>query len=143
MFARALWGQQRKFTTMWDTKYPSGNCQGSSNSHCGATFVPDAADQAPYLPEGHPPCGTPGGAEGVCPCPKSNIPWSIKWSRALCSFLGSEGFWGGHVGPFFHREMFGFSFWDNRPGNRRSIATLRAKWTGQLFSNPFPCCHLS
>lgn len=67
------------------------------------------------------------------PAPKSNIPWSIKWSRALCNTLLAEGFWGGHVGPWFHREMFGFSFWDSDPGNNNSIATLRAKWTGKLM----------
>eukprot|EP00121_Abeoforma_whisleri_P005526 Awhi_evm1s5012 len=50
MFARALWGQERKFTTKWDTKYPDGHCQGSTNSHCGHSFIPDAADQVAYLP---------------------------------------------------------------------------------------------
>ena len=53
MFARALWGNQRKHTTAWDTKYPGkfdsakGPCVGGRNSHCGAGFVPDANDQAP------------------------------------------------------------------------------------------------
>ena len=53
MFARALWGNQRKHTTAWDTKYPgkfdsaAGPCVGGRNSHCGAGFVPDANDQAP------------------------------------------------------------------------------------------------
>jgi len=69
LFARALWGQQRRFTTMWDQKYPDGNCQGSKNSHCGATFIPSAEDQIPYLPEGHPPCNHPPGAEGISPAP--------------------------------------------------------------------------
>ena len=73
------------------------------------------------------------GAEGVTSAPKSDIPWSIKWSRAFCQYLGSEGYWGGQVGPFFHRERFGFSFWDN--GNN---ATLRAKWTGELKENIYP-----
>lgn len=139
MFARAQWGDERKFTTKWDAAYPGttgsayGPCQGSTNAHCGSTFVPNAEDQAPYLPEGHPPCGTPGGAEGVFSAPKSNIPWSIKWSRAFCAALGSEGFWGGHTGPWFHREFFGFSFWDSAPSNNNSNAILRAKWTGRLM----------
>jgi hypothetical protein len=141
MFARALWGQERRFTTKWDAKYPGtvgtayGPCQGSSNAHCGATFVPDAADQAPFLPEGHAVCGTPGGAEGVSGAPKSNIPWSIKWSRDICQYIGSEGFWGGHVGPYFHREKFGFSFWDNDKNNNNSNATMRGKWTGKLMES--------
>ncbi|WCL49342.1 hypothetical protein [Leptospira sp. GIMC2001] len=139
MFKRALWGQERRFTTMWDSKYPGTNgsaygpCAGSGNAHCGATFIPDLEDQAAYLPSGHPGCSTQAGAEGVTGAPKTDIPWSIKWSRAFCQYLGSEGFWGGHVGPFFHREKFGFSFYDN--GNN---ATLRAKWTGELMDNRYP-----
>jgi len=139
MFARALWGDERKFTTMWDAEYPGtvgsaeGPCQGSSNAHCGASFIPALDDQAPYLPEGHPGCTAQAGAEGVFSGPKSNIPWSIKWSRGLCNTLIAEGFWGGHVGPWFHREKFGFSFWDNDPSNNNNNAILRAKWTGNLM----------
>ncbi|MDX1957753.1 MAG: hypothetical protein SFU98_04220 [Leptospiraceae bacterium] len=132
MFKRALWGDERKFTTQWNTKYPSDTCVNSTDAHCGATFIPNANDQTAYLPSGHAACTTQAGAEGVSSAPKSNIPWSIKWSRAFCQYLGSEGFWGGHVGPFFHREKFGFSFWDNETQNNNSNATLRAKWTGQL-----------
>lgn len=141
MSARALWGDQRKFTTIWDAKYPgkegsaAGPCQNSSNPHCGATFIPDAEDQAPYLPIDFTACTVQGGAEGINSAPKSNIPWSIKWSRALGQFLQSEGFWGGHVGPWFHREKFGFSFWDSDVSNNNSNAVLRAKWTGKLMPN--------
>ena len=141
MFARALWGDERKFTTMWDSKYPgevgsaSGPCQGSGNAHCGATFVPDLDDQAPYLPDGHPGCSTQAGSEGVFSGPKSNIPWSIKWSRGFCNTLLAEGYWGGHVGPWFHREQFGLSFWDPDPANNDNNAILRAKWTGALMPN--------
>jgi hypothetical protein len=45
----------------------------------------------------------------------------------------AEGFWGGHVGPWFHREKFGLSFWDNDPSNNNNNAVLRAKWTGNLM----------
>lgn len=139
MFARALWGDQRMYTTMWDDKYPGeegsaeGPCQNSTNPHCGASFIPDAEDQAQYLPEGYTACGLQAGAEGIFSAPKSNIPWSIKWVRAFGSVLGSEGFWGGHVGPWFHREKFGFSFWDIDVDNNNSNAFLRAKWTGNLM----------
>lgn len=139
MFARALWGDERKFTTQWDAKYPgtlgsaAGPCVGSTNAHCGATFVPDLLDQAPYLPAGHPGCVDQQGAEGVFSGPKSDIPWSIKWSRGFCNTLLAEGFWGGHMGPWFHREQFGLSFWDNDPANLNNNAVLRAKWTGQLM----------
>lgn len=139
LFARALWGDQRKNTTMWDDKYPgrlgsaAGPCQGSDNSHCGATFVPDVDDQIPYLPSGHDPCGTGAGSEGVFSGPKSNIPWSLKWSRGFCNTLIAEGFWGAHVGPWFHRERFGMSFWDGDPDNNNNNAGLRVKWGGDLM----------
>lgn len=141
MFLRAHWGDERKFTTMWDTQYPgtngsaAGPCQGSNNAHCGATFIPSPEDQLAYLPEGHEGCGLQQGSEGVFSGPKSNIPWSLKWSRAFCNTLRAEGFWGGHVGPWFHREKFGFSFWDNDPNNNNNNAILRAKWTGNLLPN--------
>lgn len=136
LFARALWGDERKFTTAWDSKYPgttgsaAGPCQGSSNSHCGASFMPELNDQLAYLPENHAGCTAGEGSEGVFSGPKSNIPWSVKWSRGFCNTLKAEGFWGGHVGPWFHREKFGFSFWDVNPKNNGSQAVLRAKWSG-------------
>lgn len=141
LFARALWGDERKFTTMWDEDYPgtqgsaAGPCQGSGNAHCGASFIPNLEDQAPYLPHDHSGCGLQQGVEGVFSGPKSNIPWSIKWSRAFCNTLKAEGFWGGHVGPWFHREKFGFSFWDNNPHDNNNNAILRAKWSGNLMPN--------
>jgi hypothetical protein len=146
MFARALWGDERKFTTDWDDEYPGTNgsafgpCQGSSNAHCGATFIPSPEDQAPYLPDGHAACTEEAGSEGVFSGPKSNIPWAIKWSRGLCNTLIAEGFWGGHVGPWFHREKFGLSFWDPDPDNNNNNSPLRAKWSGasmpSLYCNP-------
>lgn len=144
MFKRALWGDERKFTTKWDKKYPGklgsafGPCQGSKNAHCGASFIPDERDQAPYFSDAKLVCKAQAGAEGVFSAPKSNIPWSLKWSRAFCNTLAAEGFWGGHTGPFFHREKFGFSFWDNDLSNNNSIAVLRAKWTGKLMPNLYP-----
>ncbi len=143
LFSRALWGDERKFTTMWDSQYPgengsaAGPCQGSGNAHCGASFIPNFQDQVPYLPQGHEGCSAGAGAEGVFNASKSNIPWSIKWSRSFCSALKTEGFWGGHVGPRFHREKFGFSFWDSKPQDNNSIAVLRAKWGGKLLDNVY------
>lgn len=144
MFARALWGDERQFTNKWDVKYPgklgsaAGPCLGAKNAHCGATFIPDKADQSPYLPAGHPGCSTQQGSEGVFNGPKSNIPWSIKWSRAFCNTLAAEGFWGGHVGPWFHREKFGLNFWDADAKNNNSHAIVRAKWTGKLMPSLYP-----
>jgi hypothetical protein len=145
LFIRALWGDERNFTHLWD-KYPGvadsayGPCVAGTNPHCGATFFPsDPADQAPYLPSGFTPITfLPSGSEGVFPSPKSNIPWSIKWVRAFSAALKTEGFWGGHTGPWFHRETFGFSFWDSDPLNNNSIAILRAKWSGTLNPGFYP-----
>ena len=140
MFKRAHWGDERKFTKLWDTKYPgttvsaAGPCIGlNNNAHCGATFIPSAADQAPYFTGTPQVCTATAGSEGVFSGPKSNIPWSIKWSRGFCNTLAAEGFWGGHVGPWFHREKFGFSFWDADVNKNGSAAVLRAKWTGRLM----------
>jgi len=143
MFARAQWGEERKHSTKWDSKYRSngqgsyGPCGSNSGAHCGSTFVPDARDQQAYLPRGHPACTAGGGgAEGVFSGPKSDIPWSVKFSRAVCNTIKAEGFCGGHVGPFFRREKFGWAFWDADRGNSGSNAIMRGKWTGRLMSNP-------
>ena len=85
MFARALWGQERKLSTKWDEEYPEGKCEAGSDLHCGHSFLPSAEDQVSYLPEGHPACGLGGGAEGISSAAKVNIPWSIKWVRVFCS----------------------------------------------------------
>lgn len=55
----------------------------------------------------------------------------------MCNTLHAEGFWGGHTGPFFHREKFGFSFWDPDPSDNKNNAILRAKWTGRLMENVY------
>lgn len=133
IFARALWAQERRWTRKWDAKYTEQpRCGGSTNAHCGASFLPDAADQAAYLPAGHKACGRGAGAEGVFVASKSNIPWSIKWVRSFCDALETEGFNGGHVGPFFRRTKFGWSFWDINAGNFHSGAVFRGKWGGNL-----------
>ena len=38
----------------------------------------------------------------------------------------------GHLGPFWHREYFGWSFYDQDPSNNGNNAVMRAKWTGTL-----------
>ena len=93
MSARALWGDQRKFTTQWDVQYPGnfnsayGPCidedgNRGGNAHCGASFLPDLADQLPYLPDGHPGCGAVQGAEGMLGA-KADIPWSVALAFAF------------------------------------------------------------
>lgn len=60
--------------------------------------------------------------------------------RPLCSTLGSEGFWGGHTGPWFRRSQFGFDWQDSSQDDFNSNALLRAKWSGPIgqskYENP-------
>jgi len=133
---RALWSDERKNTRMWDDDYPGG-CEGTTNPHCGAGFIPSVEDQQPYLPDDIDSCGSTAGSEGIFNSAKSNIPWSIKWARPFCYTLGAEGFWGGHTGPWFHRPKFGWSWWDGDPDNSNSNANLRTKWSGSLAPNKY------
>lgn len=146
LHARALWAEERRFTTKWTSKYPGDSngsppCAKNAGSHCGATFVPNATDQRAYLSHQRSVRGCKhegGGAEGTF-YTRSSETWSVKFARSFCSTLRSEGFWGGHTGPWFHREKFGFSFQD--AGDQMDAnwwvrgGTLRAKWNGQLMSN--------
>ena len=95
---RALWSDERFRTRKWDTAEYPGTCEGSTDPHCGASFIPSKDDQQEYLPDGIEYCGSTAGSEGLFSAAKSNIPWSIKWIRPFCSTLGVEGFWGGHTG---------------------------------------------
>jgi len=137
---RALWSDERARTRMWDTAEYPGTCDGDTNPHCGAGFIPSVEDQQEYLPEGIGSCGKKAGSEGLFSAAKSNIPWSIKWIRPFCSTLGAEGFWGGHTGPWFHRPHFGWSWYDFDPASQNSNAGLRTKWSGpsgtQKYENP-------
>merc|ERR1719401_403058 len=75
---RALWSDQRHRTRMWDDKYPSNTCVGTSNPHCGAAFRPSVEDQQEYLPDDIDKCPGYAGSEGIN-LGKTSIPWSIKW----------------------------------------------------------------
>lgn len=134
---RALWAEERRETDIWDARYPDGRCEGSANPHCGAGFIPAQEDQRPYLPDGVDSCGARAGSEGIFSAAKSNIPWSVRFIRPLCSTLRSEGFWGGHTGPWFHRKQFGLSWYDSDPGNFNSNARLTAKWAGDRAPNKY------
>lgn len=139
LHVRSMWSNERHRSRMWDAKYPSNTCVGTSNPHCGATFIPSVQDQQEYLPDGISSCGRRAGSEGIFSS-GSNIPWSIKWARSFCSTMKGEGFWGGHTGPWFHRSHFGWSWWDTDPDNQRSGAILVAKWGGNRlqvrYENP-------
>jgi len=145
MSLEALWGNERRHTTKWDGAYPgkfdsaAGPCVHGHNPHCGASFIPSAQDQKPYLPPNYPTCNE-GGAEGVFGL-WNPMPWSIQLSNVICDIVKGEGFWGGHVGPFFHREKFGIDFWDcHLPREEHSYhygITIRGKWTGNLMPSMY------
>jgi len=130
LFLRAYWGDERKLTDIWNQKYPVDTCVGSTNEHCGATFLPSCQDQLPYL-DGNPCCDTlPAGAEGVFSV-KMDLPWSIKLSRVIGDTLCREGLTG-HTGPFVGRELVGLSF-----ACQDGSHIVRAKWGGNL--QPLSC----
>jgi hypothetical protein len=137
LFLRAQWGAERRWTTTWDTKYPGngsdgvfGPCQtgdvGFGVEHCGATFVPDASDQALYGQTGTL-CTAGAGSEGLNTV-KTDLPWSIKLSNVINKFVCAEGNTG-HAGPFFERTKVGFAFmvFDGALGGG-SQSEYRGKW---------------
>lgn len=143
--ARALWAEERYFTSKWDRKYP-GDSHGSPpclprkqvNPHCGATFIPSNDDQKAYGVSGCTKWTPSGGSTEGTFYTRSSEGWAIKLGRSFCQTLRSEGFWGGHTGPWFHREIFGFSFHDDDEKNaplETSGGTMRAKWGGTLMSS--------
>jgi hypothetical protein len=136
MYLRAAWSDERARSNYWTSNgYPSGTLDGStgpctvpfsSNAHCGGGFILNAADQTPYLcPPTMAPCTASGGAEGIQNI-NTDIPWGIKMSRIIGSFLNSDGI-GAHTGPFIGREYFGSSWYVNG-----GTTIFRGKWTGKL-----------
>lgn len=126
----ARWADERKYTTVWDTDYPTNTCGPSSQAHCGMTFVPSAEHQQPYL-NGGSPVGGWAGAEGLATT-NADLPWSIKLGRVIAQYLCSEGL-GGHTGPFIGRTEFGYSFYRY---SQQSVI-FRGQWSGDLV-NPCP-----
>lgn len=133
LFLRAHWNTERKYSTYWDAAYPGtydsayGPCFNNGvlgpNGHCGASFIPSAEDQVPYL-EGGGSCSSTGGSEGVRNI-KKDLAWSIRMSEIIYLWLGEDGL-GGHTGPFRQRTQAGFSFhcWDS------TWLVFRGKWSG-------------
>lgn len=137
LMARALWANQWRHTTIWtaaDAANPNQYVcpKTGSNMHCGASFVPNTIEkQRPYLPPGHGKCSAGAGSEGAFGH-SPNSPWSLKTAEIFCGTLRAEGFWGGHTGPFWGREKFGFGFWHD--------GSARFKWGGvskpSIYADP-------
>lgn len=135
LFLRSQFSTERYRTRYWDTLYPSGNCEGTTNAHCGSTFIPDPEHQTPYLaqyPIGQQtPAFPQSGAEGLFLVEK-DWPWSIKFARLIWGQVNGE-WMSGHAGPFYSRQYIGYNFWCN-PSTGNS--NVRVKWSG---SAPNPC----
>lgn len=138
LYIECRWSDERKSTTVWDTKYPSGTCAGSTDSHCGESFFPDTTDrneqiaQAPYnnntanypeLLNYNERASKSVGIQGL----SADIPWSIKLGVVISRFICEE-YLTGHPGPFINptsaREHFGCSWWSTGGGQVR----FRGKW---------------
>jgi hypothetical protein len=112
LFLRAQWNEEKHWSTIWDSPpYDGWICPhtGPVDPHCGAAFIPNAADQLPYLDQmDDVVCSQKSGAEGMSTI-NTNIPWSIKLARTIALWIQSEGMTG-HAGPYFTRECFGCCF---------------------------------
>ena len=106
LFLQTQWAQERKYSTIWDTKYPNGTCVGSTNAHCGAGFIPSCLDQRPYSTDGIC-CTRTQMSEGMFTV-NADLPWSIKLTRIIGSMI-CTGDWA-HLGPFMIRPNVGLSF---------------------------------
>jgi hypothetical protein len=141
LYYQAHWAVERRTSTVWDSRYPAdpskpgtwGPCGGSSNPHCGASFVPDCVDQIPYFASSSEPCVTDTSfAEGIFSV-NTNLPWSIKFARTIAITLLSDGL-GGHTAPFLGtRSRVGLA-WSCGP----TTSSLTVKWSGDSNTPPPP-----
>ena len=137
-YLKAAWAEERARTNYWSASYPgaldsaAGPCTlpNSPLAHCGAGFLPNPADQAPYLcPSDMAPCTATSGAEGIQNI-NTDLPWSIKMARIIGQYLASDGI-DNHTGPFIGRSLFGSAWYINSPPTSTSV---RTKWGGNLVA---------
>jgi len=137
LYLEAHWGDERRFSRVWDAAYPGTNgtafgpCASGNNQHCGATFVPSFIDQAPYLanyPGLEPFTFVNGGAEGIGAV-NTDLPWGMKLVPRLYNWICNEGF-AGHGGPLVSRTKVGMSFYTSITNGvaTNNGTTLRMKW---------------
>jgi len=106
LFLRAQWSQEMAFSRIWDAKYPNDSCAlpQNANTHCGGGWIPNCADQAPYL-NGGACCFKVAESESMLNS-KDSYQWSIFMSRLLSSMCPGDS---AHLGMFALREFMGIS----------------------------------
>ena len=148
LFLEANWAEERKnggslynsvnYPGTFDSAY--GPCilrphlgdtisQNGTNMHCGATFIPNLTDQAPYYtqyPDLTPTMIQSSRAEGVG-AQNTNLPWMLKFVGQIQNWLCSEGLVG-HTGPFVTRTKVGIAMWAGNNGTATSTR-IRVKWS--------------
>jgi hypothetical protein len=107
-FLRAQWANERRYTTVWDSAYPTGTCVGSTDPHCGFTFQPSCADQVPYLDGAECVPVETNYVEGVIWVP-TWMPWATKMAYILENVICNEGR-ESHGGPFFFGAELGMAW---------------------------------
>ena len=123
----ALWTQQWWSTDIWTPKYPkeAATCKAKSSGHCN--FAPNATDKKLTLREvGNSQCYPGMPSEGLGST-NANIPWALKYSRIICTFLADA-----HAGPIFRRKYVHPNFYYS--GSNKTVQ-VRVKGEGPLFSD--------
>ena len=126
-----------------------------TKAHCGYNYRPPtsivqqeyvAAEEMPEKIYSHPGCDknkVPDECGRMCGIASSegvfgfdaSVPWSLRLAAIFCGTFASgqyNGKIGGHTGPYFGRQGFGFSFWNET--NRVTANRLRANWGGKRLS---------
>ena len=140
---QARLSDERKRTTMWNTKYPEDTCPLKPPPHCGFTWLPVPEDRIKYF--GGEPDNLPISAysEGVFQ-PYTTTewedsgtanppPWSLMLTRIINGTLSHEGIMM-HLGPMLASEKIGFSYWWRDPEVTKSPLSFR------LLSSPASLC---
>lgn len=149
LYLECQWADERKLTTYWDTKYPTGIIGGSygpcvvngipGKGHCGASFFPDKQDRDEYISQ--PPYNNDfskypelqnytdrfSKSEGLGGT-NARTPWSMRLAMIITNYILGEGTTG-HAGPPLFRNRVGFS-WACTPGGQIDGGgiSFRGKW---------------
>ena len=135
LMLESAWAEERYWLQFFWASYTGTNgsaygpCVGTTNQHCGASFIPSIVDQQPYYtqyPDITPTMTQSSRAEGIGN-QNTNLPWMLKLVGVLQNWVCSEGLVG-HTGPFVTREKVGMSIFAGADGLGPS-SRFRIKWS--------------